>query len=99
LGINTSNAVNGLVYEKALKFSLIRSAEHFQGGLVNHIQVDSGKLFNLGIGIGGSIVLPISIAIGIYFMWAAVGISFLSGIGVLIIMSGVNFWIGMKFFK
>jgi len=99
LGINTSNAVNGLVYEKALKFSLIRSAEHFQGGLVNHIQVDSQKLFNLGMGIGGSFVLPVAIGVGIYFMYAAVGISFLAGIGVLIIMSGVNFLIGMKFFK
>jgi len=98
LGIRTSNAVNGLVYEKSLKFSLMRSAEHSQGSLVNHIQVDSDKLYNLGIAMGGVVILPLLIGVGIYFMYAAVGISFLAGIGVLIIMGAVNFCVGKSYF-
>ncbi len=99
LGIRTSNAVNGLVYEKSLRFSLLRSAEHSQGSLVNHIQVDSDKLYNLGLAMGGTMILPLLIGVGIYFMWAAVGISFLAGIGVLIIMGAVNFCVGKSYFK
>ena len=99
LGIRTSNAVNGLVYEKALKFSLIRSVEHSQGSLVNHIQVDSEKLFYLGMGVGHTLLLPITVSVGIYFMWAAVGISFLSGIGVLIVVSGINYILSKQDFK
>ena len=78
VGINTSNAVNGLVYEKALKFSLIRSVDHSQGSLVNHIQVDSEKLYELEVAIGGSMTMPLLIAIGLYFMYIAVGIFILS---------------------
>ena len=98
MGIRTSNAVNGLVYEKSLKFSLMRSAEHSQGSLVNHIQVDSDKLYNLGVAMGGVVILPLLIGVGIYFMWAAVGISFLAGIGVLVIMGAVNFCVGKAYF-
>ncbi len=99
MGINTSNAINGLVYEKALRFSIIRSPEHSQGSLINHIQVDSQKLYYLGMAVGGVVVLPLMIGVGIYFMWAAVGYSFVAGIGVLVIMSGVNFVVGKKYFK
>ena len=99
MGIRSSNAVNGLVYEKALKFSLIRSVDHSQGTLVNHIQVDSGKLFYLGMGIGHTLLLPMTLTVGVYFMWAAVGISFLSGIGVLVLIGILNFVISKNWFK
>jgi len=98
MGIRTSNAINGLIYEKSLKFSLIRSVEHSQGSLVNHLQVDSATLFYLGMGVGGTIVLPFTLGIGIYFMWAAVGISFLSGIGILILVGIANFVLGNRYF-
>jgi len=51
------------------------------------------------MGIGGTIILPITLGIGIYFMWAAVGISFLSGIGVLILVGLVNYLASTKSFK
>ena len=99
LGIKTSNAVNGLVYEKTLKFSLIRSVDHSQGLLVNHIQVDSDTLYELGIATGGSMTMPLLIAIGLYFMYVAVGISFLAGVGVLLIMTLINYVINKKYLK
>jgi len=52
----------------------------------------------LGLAIGGAMTLPILIGVGIYFMWMAVGIAFLSGIGVLLIMTGVNFIVGKTYF-
>ena len=99
LDIKTSNAVNGLVYEKILKFSLIRSVDHSQGSLVNHIQVDSDTLYELGIATGGSMTMPLLIAIGLCFMYIAVGISFLAGVGVLLIMTLINYVINKKYLK
>jgi len=99
MGIRTSNALNGMIYEKALKFSLIRSVEHSQGSLVNHIQVDSEKLFYFGIGIGQTILLPLTLVIGVYFMWIAVGISFLSGMAMLFLIIFANSAIGKKTVK
>jgi len=97
LGINTSKAINGLVYEKSLKFSLIQSAEHSQGSLINHIQVDTEKLYSLGLALGSAVTLPVLIGVGIYFMYMAVGIAFLPGIGVILLMTIVNFLVGKRF--
>jgi len=83
--------VNGMIYEKTLRFSLMRSVEHNQGSLVNHIQVDSMRLIYMAWQLTNIINLPVIFGAGIYFMWAAVGISFLSGVGVLIIMGLINF--------
>jgi len=91
LGIRTANAVNGVIYEKTLRFSLMRSVDHNQGSLVNHIQVDSNRLTYLAWQLSNILNLPLIFGVGIYFMWAAVGISFLSGLGVLLIMGLVNF--------
>ena len=66
---------------------------------MNHIQVDSEKLYYLGVAIGGTIVFPLLIIVGVYFMWTAVGLSFLAGIGVLLITAAINFCVGNGYFK
>lgn len=99
MGVKTSNAVNALVFEKAMNFSLIRSVDHSVGSLMNHIQVDSEKLYYLGMALGGAISLPLLIAAGVYFMYAAVGISFLSGVGVIVLMGLLNFVVGNKYLE
>jgi len=90
-GVKTQNAVNGMIYEKILRFSLIRSAEHNAGSLVNHIQVDSERLTFAAWELASVINLPITLGVGIYLMWVSVGINFLSGLGVILILSLVNF--------
>lgn len=91
--------MNSLVYEKSLRFSLIRSAEHSVGSLINHIQVDSQKLQLLGEALGNVIALPILILVGIYLMYSAAGLSFLAGIGVLLIMVVVILFVGRRYTK
>lgn len=93
------NGINGLVYEKCLKFPLIRSTEHSFGSIVNHIQVDSQKLSEIGWILEGFFVVPISMAIGFYFMYTSVGLSFLTGIGVILLMMWLNYGIGKKFLR
>ena len=98
-GVRTSNAVNGMIFQKIMKFSLIRSVEHNSGSLVNHIQVDSGRMDYAAWHLSNVINLPIVLGVGIYLMWEAVGISFLSGIGVLALMSLINIFWGKFYFK
>lgn len=99
IGINTSNALNALIYQKALRFPLIRSADHSLGSLVNHIQVDSEELAAVGDTLGDVLVLPFSIAVGLYLMYTAVGIAFLSALGVLLLMSLINYFFGKAYLK
>jgi len=75
----------------------MRSVEHSQGSLVNHIQVDSETLYYMGMGLTNIVVLPISIGLGIYFMWSAVGVAFLAGLGMLILIGGINFFVSIKY--
>ena len=98
-GVKSANAVNGMIYEKILRFSLIRSAEHNTGSLINHIQVDSERLSYTAWDLSHVITLPVVLSVGIYFMWASVGISFLSGLGVILIMSLVNFGFTRIYFE
>ena len=97
LDIKTSSAINGVMLEKALKFSLVRSSDHSQGSLVNNFQIDSEKLYELSRSISEVVVLPLMLIIGIYFMYAAVGISFFGGVGVVLLMSLVNLLISKKY--
>ena len=98
-GVKTENAVNGLIYEKILRFSLMRSAEHNAGSLVNHIQVDSSRLSYAAWDLANVINLPVTLGIGIYLMWVSVGITFLSGLGVILVMSLINFVFSKIYFK
>lgn len=98
LGINFKNSINSIVYDKLMRFSLMRSIDHSTGSLINHIQVDSEKIYNLAMAIGGSIILPLQIGVGIFMMCEVIGWAFWSGLGVIILMGGVNFLIGKRFY-
>jgi hypothetical protein len=47
----------------------------------------------------GIFVFPASMLIGFYFMYTSVGLSFLSGIGVIAVMAGVNYVLGKKYLE
>ena len=91
--------MNGAIYEKILRFSLIRSVEHSAGSLINHIQVDSESLNYAAWSLTNVSTLPVVLTVGIYLMWISVGASFLSGLGVILIMSGFNFICSKLYFK
>ena len=77
----------------------MRSTEYSVGSLINHIQVDSQKLYLLGEALGNVIALPIMIAFGVFLMYTAVGISFLAGIAVLAIMLAITLLVGRRYSK
>jgi len=88
-----------MIYEKILRFSLMRSVDHNAGSLVNHIQVDSQRLTYAAWELTSVINLPVTLGVGIYLMWVSVGITFLSGLGVILVMSLINFVFSKIYFK
>ena len=96
---NIVNGANGLIYEKALRFSLLRSPDHSFGSLMNNIQADSSKLCNIAWVMEGIFVFPATMLTGFYLMYNAVGLSFLAGLGVIILMAGVNYLLGKKYLE
>lgn len=97
LGVRLENVLNMSLYKKSLKFSLINSKTYNVGELVNYMQVDSQKLRDLPYFIGGVVFLPIQIGLAIFIMYEVIGISFLAGIGALIVTFVFNFLIGKYF--
>ena len=88
-----------MIYEKILRFSLIRSVEHSAGSLVNHIQVDSESLNYAAWSLNNVTTLPVVLSVGIYLMWISVGVSFFAGLGVILVMSGINFIFSKLYYK
>ena len=88
--MNLTSAIISLIYNKSLSFSLIRSQTHSIGSLINHMQVDAMKVDWLFQIISGVLIFPIQLAIAIYIMYYVVGIAFLPGFGIILLMTVVN---------
>ena len=97
--MSLTNAINSYIYYKSLSFSLIRSQNHSIGSLINHMQVDAMKLDYLFQVISGVIIFPLQLAAGIYIMYYLVGIAFLPGFGIILLMSVVNYGLGKLYMK
>lgn len=98
-GINLKNSMTAMIYDKITKFSLMRAIEHSTGSIVNHVQVDADKIYNLCVAIGGSIIMPLQIGFGVYLTCSIVGKAFLAGVGVIVVMGLVNVYIGSVYYK
>ena len=91
--------MTAMIYDKITKFSLMRAIEHSTGSIVNHVQVDADKIYNLCVAIGGSIIMPLQIGFGVYLTCSIVGKAFLAGVGVIVVMGLVNVYIGSVYYK
>lgn len=85
------------LYKKSLNFSLVNSKTFNIGELVNYMQVDSQKLRDLPYFIGGVIFLPLQLGIAIFIMYEVIGISFIAGVGVMLITFVFNLIISKYF--
>lgn len=86
-GYNVSNSLSLCVFGKALRYPTLCSKEYQLAQLVSFSQVDAQRLTNLGYSTCVAIFFPIQLAVGVFLMYRFIGISFLAGIGVLVVMS------------
>ncbi|KAL4503360.1 hypothetical protein ABPG72_000966 [Tetrahymena utriculariae] len=94
LGFDLTNTVSIALLEKSLRYSLLSTDDYKVGSLVNMIQVDCQRLQLLCNQFSSICFLPLQIGFGLYLMSDTIGISFLFGVAVMVIMGIVNYFIG-----
>ena len=86
MGVKAANAVAALIYDKVTKSSIFIKNQISEGEILNYIQVDSEKLNYLFTSLPAIIIIPVNIIISFYALFKLFGISFLIGVGMIIIM-------------
>jgi ATP-binding cassette subfamily C (CFTR/MRP) protein 1 len=86
--------LNVIIYSKALRFSVLNNKKFSVGQLINVMQVDANKFNNLADYVAGVLFLPIRLVIGIFLMYSLVGMHFMSGLGVMILVCIINYFQG-----
>jgi ATP-binding cassette subfamily C (CFTR/MRP) protein 2 len=95
LGYNVSNGLSLCIYNKALKYPTLCSKEFPLSKLINLSQVDANRLEQLGFYCNAIIFFPIQLAVGMFLMYRFIGVAFLAGIAVILIM-GLFIFINSK---
>ena len=98
-GLNVVGTLSMAIYEKCLKYSLLLSKDYNEGKLVNLMQTDLEVILFLFYNIFAVIFLPIQILIGLAIMFYYVGIAFLAGLAVIVLMGVINFLTGKVYIK
>mmetsp|Transcript_12049 Transcript_12049/g.10648 ORF Transcript_12049/g.10648 Transcript_12049/m.10648 type:complete len:161 (-) Transcript_12049:69-551(-) len=93
LGAAASHSLGSLVYRKTLKISSATNKSYKKGDIVNFLQVDSKKLIFLSESLPSVARLPIVLLFSIGLLFTYFKYSFFSGLALLIILIGVNYWL------
>jgi uncharacterized membrane protein YciS (DUF1049 family) len=94
-GYNVNNGLSMCIFSKALRYPTLCSKDYQLSELVNYSQVDAQRLTNLGANTSAVIFLPIQLAVGMFLMYSFIGVSFLAGMGIIILM-GLFIFINSK---
>jgi ATP-binding cassette subfamily C (CFTR/MRP) protein 2 len=82
--------------EKSMKVSFLSNKKYSAAEVINLLQVDCEKIEIATYSITDIVLCPIQLALGVFMMYYYIGISFLAGVGVILISVVVNFIIGNK---
>ena len=93
LGIRLSNVVTMIIYHKSLKYSPMANKKFSEAEIINYSQVDAERLTYVGDQVAAFIEGPLIFVIGLFMLYFAVGISFLSTIGCMAIMLVISYFI------
>lgn len=93
LGYNSSNTINLMIYTKSLKYPALCQKKHTIAEIINYTQVDAQRLTDIGFYMSMLFLAPIEMAIGIYLMVSFLGVAFLSGIAVMVVVTILTFFI------
>lgn len=91
LGYNLSNTLSLLLYEKSLKHPVLCLKKYSVSEIINYSQVDAQRMTYMGFQLTALIFTPLQVIIGLWLMYNFIGISFLSGIGVMILTITLTF--------
>ena len=86
LGFNVSNNLSSLLFKKALKHPILCEKTYSTSDLINYSQVDAQRMTNMGFQLTSLLFTPIQITVGLVLLYVYIGISFVVGLGVMIVM-------------
>lgn len=84
LGYNLSNTLSLLLYQKSLRHPVLCLKKYSVSEIINYSQVDAQRMTYMGFQLAALIFTPLQVLIGLWLMYSFIGISFLSGIGVML---------------
>ena len=91
LGLKLANTMNMLIYAKSLKYSPIADKKFAEAEILNYSQTDVERLTYIGYHLSAILYGPIQIVFGLVMMYVFIGVSFFSGVAVLVIVLLINF--------
>ncbi|KAI8604663.1 P-loop containing nucleoside triphosphate hydrolase protein [Dissophora ornata] len=87
LGITLNTALISMIYKKALRLSPAARAQVTTGEIQNHMSVDAESIQTAITYLPLIISTPCEIAVGLYLLYAQLGLSALAGLGVVLVMT------------
>lgn len=91
LGYNLSNTLSLMLYEKSLKHPVLCLKKYSVSEIINYSQVDAQRMTYMGFQLTALIFTPLQVIIGLWLMYSFIGISFLSGVAVMIMTITLTF--------
>jgi hypothetical protein len=99
LGFNLATTLSLLLYEKSLKYPSLCEKKYSIPEIINYSQVDAQRMTNMGVQLTSVLYTPIQIVIGVWLMYSYIGVSFVFGMGTMIVMIAVTFLLAKKISK
>jgi hypothetical protein len=97
MGINLTNSLTMMIYCKSFKYASNAEKQFSESDIINFSQVDAERMTDMGFQMASLLLTPLQIVAGIAMMHWFIGISFLAGIGVMLLMIGFTFFL-MKYY-
>ena len=88
-----------LIYRKALKYPVLTNKLYTISDIINYSQVDAGRISSIGIQMTSIFTSPLQIVIGLLLLYYYIGISFLVGTGVLLVLLILTFYFSSVYEK
>lgn len=99
MGISSTNAVISMIYQKQLRLSASTNKTFGQGQITNFVQVDAYKLLMVCFSISNSLQIPVVFTYSFIMLFKILGVSFFSGLYVIVLAFFINTIIGFALKK
>lgn len=99
LGYNLANGLSLSVYSKSLRYPALSEKKFEISEIINYSQVDAERMTYMGYQLGTILFTPIEITVGVVLMYNLVGVAFLSGFAIMLIVMLLVFFSTKKIAK
>lgn len=85
-----------MIYNKSLKYSTLANKKFSEAEIINYSQTDAERLTYAGFQLAAFFYGPIQVIFALLMMYFYVGVSFLSGVGVVMVLMVINYFMSKK---